>query len=71
MGFGVIPKNSERWSWRDVRWQTVPKAASGASEVFDILALYKSDDDDDDDYYYYYYYKRTITDSGQPSTSDH
>jgi len=29
-GFEAIPKkNSERWSWRDVRWQTVPKATSG------------------------------------------
>ena len=25
----AIPKNSERWSWRDIRWQTVPKAAFG------------------------------------------
>jgi len=46
MRFEAIPKNSERWSWRDVRWQTVPKAASG-------------------------HRKRTIVDSGQPSTSDH
>jgi len=46
MRFEGIPKNSERWSWRDVRWQTVPKATSG-------------------------HRKCTITDSGQPSTSDH
>ena len=26
---GDSEKNSERWSWRDVRRQTVPKAASG------------------------------------------
>ena len=25
----AIRKNSERWSWRDIGWQTVPKAASG------------------------------------------
>jgi len=29
MRFEAISKNSERWRWRDVRWQTVPKAASG------------------------------------------
>jgi len=29
MSFEAVPKNSERWSWGDVGWQTVPKAASG------------------------------------------
>jgi len=28
MSFEVVPKNSQRWSWGDVRWQTVPEVAS-------------------------------------------
>jgi len=29
LSFDVIPKNSERWSWGDVRHKTVPEAATG------------------------------------------